>query len=233
MKIILWDFDGTIADRPAMWTESVYNALRTVCPEKCLTSEQLRPYLAKGFPWHSPGNDYRCRRNASIWWENLRIDVFAPIFRSCMLNDRECANALEMIRNSIISAKNYRIFPDVTQALESFRDAGWSQAILSNNFPELPSLVEELGIGSYFFTIFTSASIGYEKPNPAIYSFVKRNIEPAQQIWVIGDNYICDYEAPRNAGLNSVLVRKPDSRCKHFAEDLLASYHLVCAAQLP
>jgi putative hydrolase of the HAD superfamily len=61
------------------------------------------------------------------------------------------------------AAEAFRLYDDTTEALHMFRDAGWRQAIVSNHCPELESLVDGLGIGSFFDKVHSSACTGYEK----------------------------------------------------------------------
>ena len=74
MKVVLWDFDGTLAQREGMWTGSLLEVLDNRCPGHAITREVLRPHLLSGFPWHTPDIAHEpCP--ADQWWARVE-----PVF---------------------------------------------------------------------------------------------------------------------------------------------------------
>ncbi|SNY55076.1 HAD family hydrolase [Paractinoplanes atraurantiacus] len=57
------------------------------------------------------------------------------------------------------------VFPEAEPSLRRLAEAGWRNAILSNHVPELDRLVTGLGLGEHVHAVFTSAVVGWEKPN--------------------------------------------------------------------
>ena len=53
-RVILWDFDGTLAHRPGMWRGCLVETLDEHAPGHGIDPEELRPFLRTGFPWDSP-----------------------------------------------------------------------------------------------------------------------------------------------------------------------------------
>jgi len=53
-KIILWDFEGTLVDRPGRWRSALMEVLDLNETGHQVDMDQIRPYLRDGFPWHSP-----------------------------------------------------------------------------------------------------------------------------------------------------------------------------------
>lgn len=51
---ILWDFDGTLAERPGRWSGCMVEVLDAEQPDHCIRRDMLAPYLRRGFPWHTP-----------------------------------------------------------------------------------------------------------------------------------------------------------------------------------
>jgi putative hydrolase of the HAD superfamily len=90
--------------------------------------------------------------------------------------------------------------------------------IVSNTHsPSLvPSLVERFGLKHYFERIVTSIDHGYRKPHSSIYqtSLHAAGVPPAEVLFV-GDNPECDYHAPRQMGMQAVLI----SATKHDGVD--------------
>jgi putative hydrolase of the HAD superfamily len=56
MRYLLWDFDGTIANRKNMWSGALYDALIDI-GVSC-DREDIRPHLRSGFPWHEPNVEH-------------------------------------------------------------------------------------------------------------------------------------------------------------------------------
>lgn len=79
--------------------------------------------------------------------------------------------------------------------------------------------MKHLGIREYFAKIYSSANIGYEKPNIKIYEKVLQDLKDAENIIMIGDNYIADIQGAKKAGIEAILVRKANeyNYDKYFA----------------
>jgi hypothetical protein len=57
-RLVLWDFDGTLAWRPGMWSGCVMEVLDEIEAGHAVTAEQLRNGLRSGFPWHAPNEPH-------------------------------------------------------------------------------------------------------------------------------------------------------------------------------
>lgn len=51
-RVVLWDFDGTLAYRPDLWSGCLLELLDEELPDHQVTLDDLRPHLRDGFPWH-------------------------------------------------------------------------------------------------------------------------------------------------------------------------------------
>jgi putative hydrolase of the HAD superfamily len=77
----------------------------------------------------------------------------------------------------------------------------------------IDSGVEELldihGVSKFFDFIITSIKVGWKKPHEEIYrnALVLAKVTKREIIFV-GDDYICDYEAPQKFGFDAVLLDK-------------------------
>src|SRR5215213_4961744 len=71
MKLLIWDFDVTLAYREGQWSGALLDVLNTHVPSHAITRDQLRPYLRHGFPWHSPDQPQEPRIAADVWWARL------------------------------------------------------------------------------------------------------------------------------------------------------------------
>jgi putative hydrolase of the HAD superfamily len=98
------------------------------------------------------------------------------------------------------------VIPGATEALSALQREGVTQAVLSNHVPELPAIVDALGLAGYFDTVFTSATIGFEKPHPGIFGHALDAFGHPDDVWLIGDNPVADVEGATAAGIRAVLV---------------------------
>jgi len=73
----------------------------------------------------------------------------------------------------------------------------------------LSDLVRGLGIGKYFSEVYSSALMGYEKPNVQIYRKVLEKLDSNRDVTMIGDNFTRMFKV--RAGIKAILVRKENS----------------------
>jgi putative hydrolase of the HAD superfamily len=95
MKVVFWDFDGTLARRNGMWTGALVDALRRVSDATFLTPDDFRPYLRGGFPWHTPDRTVK-HPDAASWWKALR-PVLAAAFAATGADQDTVAEAVELV----------------------------------------------------------------------------------------------------------------------------------------
>jgi putative hydrolase of the HAD superfamily len=100
------------------------------------------------------------------------------------------------------------------------RAHGWRHVLLSNHVPELPQLVDRLGLGELFDEVLTSAATGYEKPHPEMFALGLRAAGAHERAWMVGDNYDADVVGAESAGIPAVLVRRDDVRAARRAATL-------------
>ena len=203
---IWWDFDGTLIHRPAMFAEAASRLVRNVGPgAECPDAALLRAMDA-GMPWHRPDGAHPELTTAKQWWD--------AVFRRCVevfldlgLPQAATPAALDALRRDILTPERYRVFDDVEPALIQLRDAGWRQVIVSNHVPELPELVDALGLTTYFDAIVSSGIIGYEKPHPRMFETALTHTLAGAPIWMIGDNLTADCLGAARFGARGILVR--------------------------
>jgi putative hydrolase of the HAD superfamily len=120
------------------------------------------------------------------------------------------------------------LYEDTIEALSYFKEGGYANVILSNHIPELPSIVEGLGLSSYFLECISSANVGYEKPNPQIYRYALERYNNPSNVWMIGDSIIADVKGAEKVGIKGVLVRsKREEDIKYYANNLLGLKEII------
>ena len=225
MKLVIWDFDGTLGYRDGgAWTATLLDVLQRELPSHHVTFEELRPFMASGFRWqmteqaHTPV-DSADPRTADAWWGELE-PLFVQAYRSVGVRDAEARRLARCFRSTYLNPLRWRRFDDVLPTLEALIERGWTHVILSNHVPELPELVEAVRLAPYFVRIFNSAEIGYEKPHPAPFKVVQAAFPDVEAWWMVGDSYAADVLGAEAVGIPAVLVRGSHPEARFCLPDL-------------
>jgi putative hydrolase of the HAD superfamily len=220
-RLLIWDFDGTLAHRRGEtgWSLLLAEALDAEEPGHSHSADTFRPHLRDGFPWHRPDVPHPELREPEAWWAS----VMPVIARAYEAAGYEPARALELAaaarRIYVDPAVGWTLFDDTIPALERLSRAGWTHAILSNHVPELRLLVAKLGLEEQVALVSCSAETGYEKPHPRAFASVIDRLRPAEA-WMVGDNAVADVLGAEAVGIRGVLVRRPDPRAERYADSL-------------
>lgn len=215
-KLILWDFDGTLAYRPGGWAGALAAVLRQSAPEVKADEESIRPFLQSGFPWHAPENAHP-NLSADEWWDEL-TPLFARAFRGA--GAKNGIDLAQKVRAVYADPSAWKLHDDVLPVLATLKKQGWTHVLLTNHVPELPALLKHLGLDKSFARVFNSAETGYEKPNGHAFRQVLDWAGPTEDVWVIGDSYTGDVVGAREAGLKAILVRQPSKGAELYCERL-------------
>ncbi|HEX9018979.1 MAG TPA: HAD family hydrolase [Anaerolineaceae bacterium] len=217
-KYLVWDFEGTLAWRPSGWTGAVIKVLRKRAPEMTVSADQVRPYLQSGFPWQAPENPHP-GLDSNDWWEDMQ-PVFIRALRGVGIENGQAVAFARDIKTAYLDPTGWQRYNDTLTALELLAARGWKHVLLSNHVPELPLLLDRMGLSAYFTAVFNSAQTGYEKPNPKAFRNVVEWAGPGASLWVIGDSYPADILGAQEANLPAILVRKPHPDAPIFCATL-------------
>jgi len=176
--------------------------------------------LSTGFFWHSPDTAHLDVTDSLCWWQH-----HYELFEGAILSARDLPldsvrQVLPQIREEYLDPVTWTVYSDVSDCLTELSLAGWRQLILSNHVPELADLVKNLGLLEFFEAVFTSAEIGFEKPNAAAFGVVLKSLPNDSMIWMVGDNYCADVLGAESVGIPGILVRRCDERAEYCAESL-------------
>jgi putative hydrolase of the HAD superfamily len=205
-RIVLWDFDETLAERPRRWWGCMLEIIERRHPDHVADEPALRQALQDFYPWHFPEVVHEHLNHPDDWWAALRPGL-ATAAVAAGLDPLDADAVAAEVRSCYARPEAFRLYDDTTEALGMFRDAGWRQAIVSNHCPELEELVEALGIGGFFDRVFSSACTGYEKPHPRAIELALEHFG-AETAWMIGNSEKADIAAADAAGIPSVLVAR-------------------------
>ncbi len=219
-KVILWDFDGTLAFRQGRWSGALADVLRAHEPSVAVCSDDFRPHLRAGFPWHRPQEAHLHLTNTAQWWAVIE-QVLAQAYIDFGLPEVQARKYAVEAHRCYLEPTSWECFADVIPALNKLSRSGWTHVVLSNHVPELAQLVKAVGLNDAIAAVLTSACMGYEKPHPEIFRIALATVGHPQQIWMIGDSYEADVLGAESVGIPAILVRNTTVSYKRCCQDLL------------
>jgi putative hydrolase of the HAD superfamily len=220
-RLVIWDFDGTLAHRRGEtgWSILLAEALDAEEPGHGHTADTFRPHLREGFPWHRPEVAHPELCEPEAWWAS----VCAVLGRAYEAAGYPPERALELAavarRLYVDPGAGWELFEDTLPTLGRLSEAGWRHAILSNHVPELRQIVAGLGLEDAVALVSCSAETGYEKPHARAFASVLDRLRPVEA-WMVGDNVVADVLGAEVVGIPAVLVRRPDPRAVRYADSL-------------
>ena len=103
------------------------------------------------------------------------------------------------------------VFDDVIPTLDALTARGFALGILSNFSPNCEDVLRRVGVHRYFSFFVVSAIAGVEKPDPRIFDLTVRAANrPRVELVYVGDSMFHDIEGAQRAGIDAVLVDRPD-----------------------
>jgi putative hydrolase of the HAD superfamily len=210
VRYLVWDFDGTLAQRPGQWSGTLHKILSEEFPHLPATRDDFRPHTSANFPWHTPDTPRIPPHSDDEWWQALH-PVLTRAFESCgRLCTADAQRLAARVRGEYLRLDEWRVFDDTIPVLTALAAEGWTHVVLSNHVPELEKLIDALGLAPHFEAVFNSAKTGYEKPHPEAYAQVRAACPRATRYVMVGDNIIADVRGARAFGWPAVLVRNQD-----------------------
>jgi len=205
VKAIIWDFDGTLVLHKGLWSGTMMAALDTLIRDHNMSVECLTPYLHTGFPWHEAGKAHPELSYPGAWWNRME-GYLETIFEKVGFEEKTASALAQKTHEIYVDEKRYEIFPNSIETLSRLKNAGWRNVILSNHVPELPDIVDKLGFSAVIEECFTSALIGYEKPNIMAFRYVLDYLRHPNVCIMIGDSVTSDIKGADNAGIIPILL---------------------------
>jgi len=221
MRLLIWDFDGTLAHRRGEtgWSILLAEALDGEEPGHGHTADTFRPHLRNGFPWHRPEVAHPELCEPEAWWASVR-PILARAYQAAGYVPARALELADTARRLYVDpAVGWALFDDTLPALEQLSQAGWTHAILSNHVPELRQIVAGLCLDDVIAEVSCSAETGYEKPHARAFASILDRLQPTVA-WMIGDNVVADVLGAEAVGIPAVLVRRPDPQAARYADSL-------------
>lgn len=217
---MLWDFDGTLAERPGMWRACLLEVLREHEPGVDADADAFIPSLRDGFPWHRPDVAHLDLCETEVWWTQV-LPLLARAYEDVGVSPERAGELAALVRARYVDPSvGWRLFDDTVAALSLLSEAGWRHAVLSNHVPELEQIVAGLGLDVHVEAVLCSAATGYEKPHPEAFAAALRLQRDGEPVWMVGDNPEADVEGARRAGLPAILVHNDGVSLLEAAEQI-------------
>lgn len=132
-------------------------------------------------------------------------DTYEAVAQELQLPD-PAERALDLC-DAFASPDAWQPYPDVTPALQRLSSLGVRMGVVSNWTDALHDILKGLDLYRYFDFVLTSAEVGVEKPDPAIFRPALRLADRApEQLLYVGDSLTHDLPASTAAGLMFTLI---------------------------
>ena len=223
---IFWDFDGTLAHRPGMWSSAVMEALDEHRSGHGIELDDIRPFLRDQFPWHRPHEPHPWLSAPDAWWASIE-GMLKRAIQGLGFPSEEAMRLARSARFRYLDASRFQLFEDTRPVLEMLATEDWRHIVLSNHVPELADIVEGVGLRDLIELVITSAATGFEKPHPKAFSLALGMAGNPEQVWMVGDNPDADVLGAEAAGIPGILVRREDPRVTRQAPDLYGVADLI------
>ncbi len=219
MGMIFWDFDGTLAHSKWIWSRSVYSALCDVWADNKVDFGDVRRCMNRGFPWDTAEEDHSSLVGER-WWEFMNAHFESSYLELGVSPDMSKA-AAQKVRAYILNADSYTLYDDTISTLKTARDKGYTNVILSNNYPELSDIVDALGLSQYVDGVITSGLEGLDKPRRELFLRAMERYPSESGYFMVGDNPVADIEGGNGVGMTTVLVHRGKDEKADYCFDSL------------
>ncbi len=196
------------------------------CSGRDFSRAAISAEIRYGFPWHTPEVPHPLLADPDAWWMQLGRILTDAIGRLGVGAAAATVSA-DRVRLHYTDPASWKLVPDAVPTLATLSTLGWRHVLLSNHVPELPGIVNAMGLGPHLVAIVNSAATGYEKPHPEAFRPALEQADRPATAWMIGDNPVADVAGAVSAGLQAILVRTRPADGSHHVPDLAGVIDLV------
>jgi putative hydrolase of the HAD superfamily len=154
-------------------------------------------------------------RHERVWWKR----IVRRAFEGHTFSDFDAF--FDDLFAGFASPAWWVVFPDVEPTLARLRAAGLILGIISNFDGRAESILQGLGLESFFDSLTLSGRVGFAKPDRRIFEHALRRhgLEPEEALHA-GDSSEEDVEGAQRAGMRGVLVQRAGGRGLGAVADL-------------
>lgn len=155
-KALFWDFDGTLIHPNQSFLATLDFCLKHYKYE--IATEDIRLFLHAACSWHNPEITY-VEETGQKWWDNF-FENANSFYEHHKVKNSDIENINYMFKKGIMDFRNYELYADAKEVLSYCRQMGYKNYVLSNNFPELPLMINDFGLSEYFTDYIVSSNVG-------------------------------------------------------------------------
>lgn len=138
------------------------------------------------------------------WWGERIQEVFTTAGNSAPIPEA----LVHDLFHSFAQPELWRVYPDVAERLEAWRQQGLRLAVVSNFDRRLHGLLDGLKLRRWLDQVIVSSEVGAAKPSPLPFrrALEALDLQP-HQVWHVGDQPE-DAEGAARAGVRCVLIKR-------------------------
>jgi FMN phosphatase YigB (HAD superfamily) len=204
MKVLLFDFGGTLDTNGVHWSEKlweVYQQAGVDIPKNAFERAYVaaESKMSNGIVFPDDGLQRTLERQVTLQLEELTgTGDFRNHLRSPGLAQRIAKNACDDVRKTM---------GEIRPLLNACY-CTYTLGVVSNFYGNLVAVCLELDIATFFSVMIDSAVIGIRKPDPRIFETALRKIGAGpSEATVIGDSYERDIVPAKTLGCSTVWLR--------------------------
>jgi putative hydrolase of the HAD superfamily len=198
---------------------SLSEALRGVLAQHGheVSDEELHRAWEVANQWFS--EDYH-RSDNDTWADDARIDATWRQYHAVMLAELGLEDLHHRLIDTILAAQyapdSWELYSDVRPTVRELRAAGLKLGIVSDWGSNLLPIVEGLGLAADLDFVLASGAVKISKRDPALFRLAaeRAGVDPGEAL-MVGDTLMSDVEGAQAAGMDGVLLRRPEWRDSH------------------
>ncbi|XP_063000705.1 haloacid dehalogenase-like hydrolase domain-containing protein 3 [Elgaria multicarinata webbii] len=217
LRLLTWDMKDTLLRLRLPVGESYSAEARAHglhVPVEVLTQSFSQAYKVQC--QHLPNYGLEQGLSSKQWWLHVVMETFRL---SGVHDDSVLRPIAEKLYQDYSSARNWELLPGASETLQQCCQLGISLAVVSNFDRRLLEILTQCKLQQHFEFVLSSEEVGFAKPDRRIFLEALRisGVPP----WLaahVGDHYVNDYRAARQAGMHSFLVKTAGQPAEWDAE---------------
>jgi len=170
--------------------------------------------IREAFVRHFRGAGPLSVQDQKEWWKEIVHRVFSDV--GMVENFDEF---FDRVYDRFRDSQGWMLFPETLDVLKRLKELSLKLGIISNFDTRVYSVLESLGIRSFFDAVILSSETGYSKPDAEIFQAAIRALDvPASDILLVGDSPHDDIEPAVRLGMSALLI---DRKYRHAGKSHL------------
>ncbi|KAJ6652056.1 hypothetical protein lerEdw1_015259 [Lerista edwardsae] len=231
LQLLTWDMKDTLL-RLRIPVGKTYaaeaQAFGVQVPAEALNRSFHQAYKAHSdrFPNYGLGQGLTSKQ----WWLGVVMETFRL---SGAREEKALRPIAEKLYRDYCSERNWEVLPGAKETLTQCQQRGFRMAVVSNFDRRLSEIIARSGLKKHFEFVLSSEDAGCAKPDKGIFLEALRiSGVPPELAAHIGDHYVNDYRAAREAGMHSFLLKTAGQAAK-WETEVPPQYLLPSLSRLP